>query len=284
MRRGLHGINHDRCLLSLELIDCTDPATRYPILQVEYLSVVGRDNQNIIQSDSLLFSFSVNPGCLGSQNVPDHLFDGRPLLRRRVLIAAMFPRPISQTRALKLPRGANHLALESRNSRQSIFIEELGSKSTDLGMKSPRLPQEQPLFGPDCLTVIQDVIQRGDPGPVRVTPLRWLIELSGIAEQHKAGRRMRHRQNVGERHLGRLVHEEHIDALQRLRPRPKPGGPRRYITTAAQRTENVRVALGKKQIGLILLRFGSFLDAANRVAHFSGGGNYFVEQTPNDLM
>ena len=51
-----------------------------------------------------------------------------------------------------------------------------------------------------------------------------LIELLRIAEQDEAGRRCGHRGDVGQRHLPRLVDEQHVDRLDHRVGRPQPRG------------------------------------------------------------
>jgi hypothetical protein len=59
--RGRHGINHDRRLLSLELMDRPDPGSWYSILEIEHLRIVRRDDQNILQSNGSLHSLPIHP-------------------------------------------------------------------------------------------------------------------------------------------------------------------------------------------------------------------------------
>src|SRR5580700_10299397 len=55
-------------------------------------------------------------------------------------------------------------------------------------------------------------------GALRVAALHRLIKLLRIAEQHHRLRRLRHGEHVGERHLRSLVHEKHVDRLERVWP------------------------------------------------------------------
>ena len=79
-----------------EFVHRPNPGSAYPIFEVEYLSIVRRGDQNIIQSDRPPLSLSINPRRLGPQDLRHHLLNGLPLLRRRILIAAMFQGPIWQ--------------------------------------------------------------------------------------------------------------------------------------------------------------------------------------------
>ena len=58
-----------------------------------------------------------------------------------------------------------------------------------------------------------------------MSALRGLIELLRIAEQDDGLRRLGYRQYVRERHLGRLIDEEHVNRIDSVRTSPKPSGP-----------------------------------------------------------
>ena len=64
--------------------------------------------------------------------------------------------------------------------------------------------------------------QRGAVGALRVGALERLVELLRVAEQDEAVGRPRHRDDVGERDLARLVDEQDIDGVGHLRRRPQP--------------------------------------------------------------
>ena len=90
----------------------------------------------------------------------------------------------------------------------------LGASRQVSGRKIPR-------SGGNGLVVPQDVLQRRDVRALGMGSLLGLFELLRIAEQHHALRRLRRGEDVRERHLARLVHEQHID-----RARATPVAPR----------------------------------------------------------
>jgi hypothetical protein len=59
-----------------------------------------------------------------------------------------------------------------------------------------------------------------------------LFELLRIAEEDDAPCSLRHRQDVRQRHLPRLVDEEHVDRTLKLRTGPEPRGTPRHLSAA----------------------------------------------------
>ena len=68
----------------------------------------------------------------------------------------------------------------------------------------------------------EHVLQRRRVDAVGMTSLLRLLELLRIAEQHDAVRRLRHGDDVRERHLSGFVDEEHVDRRLEFRSRPQP--------------------------------------------------------------
>jgi hypothetical protein len=67
LARCRHRINDDRRFLPLKLIDGPYPSAGQPFLKLEDLSVVGRDDQDIIESDRLFDASAIDPGRAGAQ-------------------------------------------------------------------------------------------------------------------------------------------------------------------------------------------------------------------------
>jgi len=68
----------------------------------------------------------------------------------------------------------------------------------------------------------QQVLERRALDALRVAPLLWLVQLLWIAEQHHAVRRARRGDRVRQRHLPRLVHEQHVHRCGHVRTGPEP--------------------------------------------------------------
>ena len=91
-------------------------------------------------------------------------------------------------------------------------------------MQPPRIAEEQAAIIGDGVVSVQQVLQRGYLGAFRVTAARRLLQLLGVAEQHDVGSRLRHSQDVRQRHLARLVDEQYVDRLGEFHARPQPSG------------------------------------------------------------
>ena len=89
-------------------------------------------------------------------------------------------------------------------------------------MQAACFGQEDPLVGGDCRTPIQQVTESRDLGTGRMDTSLGLVELLRIAKQDNAGRGLGHCQHVGERHLTRLVHEEHVHGVSHILASPQP--------------------------------------------------------------
>ena len=90
---------------------------------------------------------------------------------------------------------------------QLAFIEELGGVIADRRGQPPGLRQEQPLVRGDCRLAVQQMVQRRALRSLGMAPLGGLIKLLGVADQDEGGRGLGDGQDVGQRHLRRLVDE-----------------------------------------------------------------------------
>src|SRR4051794_26763700 len=89
-------------------------------------------------------------------------------------------------------------------------------------MEPPSLLQEQSLIPTDGPLSAQNVVKRRHIDALWMAALHRLIQLLRITDQHHGFRRLRHRQYIGERHLRSFIHEQYVDALESIRPRPQP--------------------------------------------------------------
>jgi hypothetical protein len=72
-----------------------------------------------------------------------------------------------------------------------------------------------------------------------------LVELLGIADEDHGFRCLRDRQHVGERHLRRLIHEQHIHHLKDFRRSLQPRCPCTDHSGVSQRREQVLIAFSE---------------------------------------
>ena len=70
------------------------------------------------------------------------------------------------------------------------------------------------------------------PAPGGMRGLAGLGELLGVADQDEVPGRAGYGQDVGQRHLARLVDEQRVNAALELLARPEPGRSGRYVQVA----------------------------------------------------
>ena len=62
MRRGRQRVDRNGRLLPLELVDRADPSSRQLLLDLEYLRIIGRDDQDLGGRDWVRCALAVGPG------------------------------------------------------------------------------------------------------------------------------------------------------------------------------------------------------------------------------
>jgi hypothetical protein len=98
------------------------------------------------------------------------------------------------------------------------------------------LVQQQPGARRHRRPLAQDVAQRRGARPGRVGGLARLGQLLRVAQQHQVPGRAGHGQDVGQRQLTGLVHEQGVDAVGHPGARPEPDRARSHVELAvAQR-------------------------------------------------
>ena len=98
------------------------------------------------------------------------------------------------------------------------------------------LVQQQPGALGHRRPVAQDVAERRGAGPRRVRRVARLGQLLRVAQQHQVPGRAGHGQDVGQRQLPRLVHEQGVHAVGHAGARPQPDRARGHVELAvAQR-------------------------------------------------
>ena len=128
--------------------------------------------------------------------------------------------------------------------------------------------------------------ERGQRGPVGVAALNRLLQLLGVAEQHEAAGRERRSEHIGERHLPSLVHEQHIDCLAELLPRPEPAGSSYQLDFLLRDRlchRGIRVDLLNARVRRVGLP-RHLLQGARREALFCRGLYRRVEEVTDDFM
>ena len=109
-----HRINDDWRLLTLKLVDSTDPGTGNALLKLEDLRVVRSDDQDIAESNKGFDAVSIDPGRARSQYFRDEVTDCIGLLRRGALISPVLDRKVSKTRTFQSAAGFDFLMLQTR--------------------------------------------------------------------------------------------------------------------------------------------------------------------------
>src|SRR3984893_15586538 len=117
-----------------------------------------------------------------------------------------------------------------------------------------------------------------------MAPLRGLVQLPRIAEQHESFGSGRNREYVGERDVGGLVDEEDVHSVLSLWACPKPRGTRRHVTSSSQRVKQFVIAIDEGQVRLVFLITVRFLYAPHRLASLRCRLEHRIQQIANDLM
>src|SRR5947199_5317157 len=129
--------------------------------------------------------------------------------------------------------------------------------------------------------------QRGNCRPVRMAALDWLLELLGVAYEHKASRGLADREDIGQRHLSRLIDEKNVDCSLELGARPEPSGAGRQLEfAAAESSVDVFVLLGlPNRRALDSVRIFSNLLKTGQIASFLRCGlPSLLQEVADDLV
>ncbi len=139
----------------------------------------------------------------------------------------------------------------------------------------------------DGLAVLEQVSQGRHPRAVRVGALGRLVQLLRVAQQYQVRPGVRDGENVGQRHLGRLVHEQHVDGTAGLLARPKPGSARPYLAGAGKLREHSGVVFLQSHpvvVGIIRRIAADLPHGTDVEAPFLGGGQCRVEEIDDHLV
>ena len=118
-----------------------------------------------------------------------------------------------------------------------------------------------------------------------MVPLDRLLELLGITEQHHAPRTRGDRQHVRERHLPRLVHEQHVRGLEGLIAGPQPGGAADDVSRAAESGQRGGVVGRFLDAGIgVLALLGDLPQTLDADLLFLGRLHDFPEQIRDHLV
>ena len=136
------------------------------------------------------------------------------------------------------------------------------------------------------LGAAEHVLQRRDVHAVRMTSLLRLLELLRIAEQHEISRRLRCGEHVRQRHLPRLVHEQHVDGV-RAHPRAPTARrcrrARQRRRCAASSSASVGCLGNSQLLRVVLVGFGLVAALHNDVEP-RGFAPHRIEQIPDHLV
>ncbi len=129
---------------------------------------------------------------------------------------------VSQAAAAERGRAEDALPLEIRPRLEAPLVERFGGESADVRMEPVRVLEEQAQGVRDRLAAVEQMGERRTLGSGRVRALERLIELLRVAEQHDGARRAGDGQDIRQRHLARLVDEQHVDQVVAVARRPQP--------------------------------------------------------------
>src|SRR5262249_51113558 len=101
---------------------------------------------------------------------------------------------------------------------------------------TPGLSKKQALGIADRPSALKEVGEPRNIGTLRVAPLLRLFQLLRVAQQHQILSCWRTRQNVGERHLSRLIDEKNVHRIHEFLPAPQPGSAPQNVDGAAAQT------------------------------------------------
>jgi hypothetical protein len=115
---------------------------------------------------------------------------------------------------------------------QLPVVEDLGGVPAQVRVHPVGLVQQQPGAFGHRRPLAQDVTKGRDPRAWWVRGLARLSQLLRIAQQHQVPGRADHGQDVGQRQLPRLIHEQGVHAGRQAAARPQPGGARGHVQLA----------------------------------------------------
>src|SRR5262245_22849322 len=226
--RGRHRIDDHGGLLPLKPVHRADPRVGQPHLQIGDLRVVRRDKKNILQTQSVLVAIAVPPLYVARGQPLDQRRDSADFFRARALVSIVRDGQEPEPGAGDRHGAEDLLPREIRARLQPAVVEQLGGEPADRGMEPPGLLQKETAIRGDGLLAQEQVLERGYLYSFRVAALERLIQLAWVTQQDNGAGALRDRQDVGERHLARLVHEQDIDSLEELFSRPEPRRPSQH--------------------------------------------------------
>ena len=103
------------------------------------------------------------------------------------------------------PRSGHRLPAELRLGAEPPLVELLRRERADVRVHAPRLVEEHAAVRVDSRRLAEQVAEGGDVGAGRVDSLDGLVELTRVAEQDEAPRRLADGEGVREAHLSGLV-------------------------------------------------------------------------------
>ncbi len=172
----------------------------------------------------------------------------------------------AQPRAPGRDRSVQGLHLQMRLGLEAILVEDLRGVGAQAWMEPPRRFEEHPQVFGHGGSAVQQVAEGGSIGPRWVGALGGLVELLRVTQEHERAGTLGRRQDVGERHLPRLVHEQDIDRPGHVLPRPEPRGPGGHLRGARLEggpDRGVVLGDGHRVVPQLILGTGHLLDDAD---------------------
>jgi hypothetical protein len=127
-------------------------------------------------------TISINPPRTWDEKSGNDALNCVDFLTRRALVAFVANGKHPEASTVEQRRSNDRLPFKASASCQSFLIEQLRCEGTDARRQPPSLRQEDPTIFRNRLASIQDVIECGDIGPVRMAPLLWLLKLLRIPD------------------------------------------------------------------------------------------------------
>src|SRR5690606_13263347 len=185
--RGRYRVDHDGCLLALELVDRAHAGAFWEArLKRSDVRIVRRAYQDVADGQRRGHALTVGPHRAAVEKPADDVRDDLDLFGRFADVALVVHghEPKARTRKGAVPTGTLHLEAVPR--MKPPVIKELGGEAADVWMQPERAIEKEPLLRRHGRRVTEQMGEGRDVGSGRMDSLQRLIELLRIAQQDQA--------------------------------------------------------------------------------------------------
>lgn len=204
------------CPWNLSTVPTRTPG-RHARAERAHLGVVGGDDEDVLDSER------PRPPVGVRVRRPEHSLDrgrdGARLLPRELPVAGVLDlaqeKPVP-CRDAPPPRHLGHV--------EPARVVGVGRERRELRPQPPRLGEEDPAIGRHRRLVVEEVLEHRRLGDLGLRALHDLRELVGVAEEDEVARGVPDRDDVGERDLAGLVHDERVAEAREVLAREERGG------------------------------------------------------------